>query len=87
MNSTVATSAMPIGMPGWPEFGLLHGVHGEGPDGVRQVAVGGGLFGHFDADAAWRFLGTARTMTAGLWRVNAQNVAEIAPECSTGTKC
>ncbi len=26
---------------------LLHGVHGQSPDGVRQVAVGGGLLGHF----------------------------------------
>ena len=26
---------------------LLHGVHGQGPDGVRHVAAGGGLFGHF----------------------------------------
>ena len=25
---------------------LLYGVHGEGPDGVCHVAVGGGLFGH-----------------------------------------
>ena len=39
VNSTVATSAMPIGMPGWPGLGLLHRIHGQRPDGVRHVLV------------------------------------------------
>ena len=31
VNSTVATSAMPMGMPGWPDFACLHRVHGQRP--------------------------------------------------------
>ena len=28
---------------------LLHGIHGQGPDGVRHVARGSGLIGHLYA--------------------------------------
>jgi hypothetical protein len=31
---------------GMARVSLLHGVHGQGPDGVGQVAGGNGLFGH-----------------------------------------
>ena len=36
---------------GMAGVGLFHGVHGQGPDGVRQVARGSGLFGHLSAYA------------------------------------
>jgi hypothetical protein len=29
-----------------PGFRLLHGIHGEGPDSVRHVAMCSGLCGH-----------------------------------------
>ncbi len=32
---------------GMPRIRLLHGVHGQGPDGVRHIARGNGLFGPF----------------------------------------
>ena len=40
VNSTVATSAMPIGMPGWPDFACLDRVHGERAQGIRHLAIG-----------------------------------------------
>ena len=49
VHSTVAASAMPIGMPGWPRIGGLDRVHREGADGVgeRSGRDGHGLL------AAW----------------------------------
>ena len=45
MNSTVATSAMPIGMPGMAGFRLLDRVHGERAHGVRQIGMGDAIGG------------------------------------------
>ena len=39
MNSTVATSAMPIGMPGWPDLRGLDRVDRQEADGVGEIAV------------------------------------------------
>ena len=39
VNSTVATSAMPIGMPGWPEFACFTASMAEHADGVGQLLV------------------------------------------------
>ena len=48
---------------------LLHGVHGQGPDGVRHVAAVGGLFVHL-CKRRVIFRGGGNMPTA-LWRVNA----------------
>jgi hypothetical protein len=36
LHSTSAMSAMPMGMPGMAGIGLLHGIHGQGTDGIGE---------------------------------------------------
>ena len=57
MNSTVATSAMPIGMPGWPELAACTASIGERADGVRRHPVGDGGGVGVAARLSWRVLG------------------------------
>src|SRR3954468_25052094 len=71
-NRTVATSAMPIGMPGWPESASCTASMARALMAFamsRWAAVGSVIL----CLAVW-VLGAARNMPTALWRVNAQNL-------------
>ena len=60
-NSTVATSAMPIGMPGWPEFAFSTASIAKRADRVREDRVTDGAFGQ-GGRPFWPVRGRARRL-------------------------